>query len=67
VIVQQSAAWRADLVVMSAHAYGLLQKFFTVSTIDTVLEQAPCPILAVPLPPPLPSLPTVGTGLANAG
>jgi nucleotide-binding universal stress UspA family protein len=67
VIVQQSIAWRADLVVMSAHAYGLLQKFFTVSTVDTVLEQAPCPVLAVPLPPPLPALTTVGTGFASAG
>jgi nucleotide-binding universal stress UspA family protein len=67
VIVQQSTAWRADLIVMSAHAYGLLQKFFTVSTVDTVLEQAPCPILAVPLPPPMASLPTVGTGATNAG
>ena len=67
VIVQQSAAYRADLVVMSAHAYGLLQKFFTVSTVDTVLEQAPCPILAVPLPSPLAPLTTAGTGFANAG
>jgi nucleotide-binding universal stress UspA family protein len=50
VIWQESAARRADLIVMSAHAYGVVQKFFTVSTVDTVLAQAPCPLLAVPIP-----------------
>jgi hypothetical protein len=35
---------------MSVHAYGMLQKFFTVSTVDTVLTQTPCPLLTVPMP-----------------
>jgi nucleotide-binding universal stress UspA family protein len=67
VILQQCTARRADLIVMSAHAYGQLQKFFSVSTIDTVLAQAPCPILAVPMLPPGAPLTTVGTGYASAG
>jgi nucleotide-binding universal stress UspA family protein len=67
VILQQCTARRADLLVMSAHAYGLLQKFFTVSTVDTVLAQAPCPILAVPMSSPGAPLTTVGTGYASAG
>jgi nucleotide-binding universal stress UspA family protein len=50
VIRRESAARRADLIVMSAHAYGVVHKFFTVSTVDTVLAQAPCPLLAVPMP-----------------
>lgn len=50
VLLRQSAACRTDLVVMSAHAYGMLQTFFTVSTVDTVLEQTPCPLLTVPMP-----------------
>lgn len=50
VMVQQIAERRVDLVVMSVHAYGVLQKFFTLSTVDAVLEQAPCPVLAVPFP-----------------
>ena len=50
VIVQQIAERRVDLVVMSVHAYGVLRKFFTLSTVDAVLEQAPCPVLAVPFP-----------------
>jgi nucleotide-binding universal stress UspA family protein len=50
VIVEQIAAQQTQLVVMSAHAYGTLRRFFTESTIDTVLAQAPCPLLAVPLP-----------------
>jgi nucleotide-binding universal stress UspA family protein len=50
VILEQMAEQRTELVVMSAHAYGTLRKFFTESTIDTVLAQASCPLLAVPLP-----------------
>jgi nucleotide-binding universal stress UspA family protein len=50
VICRESAVRHADLVVMSAHAYGVVQKFFTVSTVDTVLTQALCPLLAVPIP-----------------
>jgi len=50
VILEQIAEQRTALVVMSAHAYGTLRRFFTESTIDTVLDQASCPLLAVPLP-----------------
>lgn len=50
VILQQIEERRTDFVVMSAHAYGTLQQFFTLSTIDTVLEKALCPLLAVPFP-----------------
>ena len=50
VILQQASARRADLVVMSVHTYGGLQKFFTSSTVDVVLAQMPCPLLAVPFP-----------------
>jgi nucleotide-binding universal stress UspA family protein len=67
VIVQQSIERQADLVVMSAQAYGLLQKLFQVSTVDIVLEQAPCPVLAVPLSSPGAPLTTVGTAYASAG
>jgi nucleotide-binding universal stress UspA family protein len=50
VIRRESVGRRADLIVMSAHAYGVVQKFFTVSTVDTVLAQAPCPLLTMPMP-----------------
>jgi nucleotide-binding universal stress UspA family protein len=50
VIVQQAAACQADLVVMSVHAYGGLQKLFTLSTVDAVFAQLTCPLLAVPFP-----------------
>jgi nucleotide-binding universal stress UspA family protein len=49
-MMQQIAERRVDLVVMSVHAYGVLSKFFTPSTVDAILEQAPCPVLAVPFP-----------------
>jgi nucleotide-binding universal stress UspA family protein len=48
VILQQANERRVDLVVMSVHAYGGLQKLFTPSTVDAVLEQTPCPLLTVP-------------------
>jgi nucleotide-binding universal stress UspA family protein len=67
VIVRQSAESQAGLVVMSVHAYGPLQKFFTVSTVDMVLEQTSCPILAVPLSPPSLPLTSAGIGAASAG
>jgi nucleotide-binding universal stress UspA family protein len=67
VIVRQSVESQAGLVVMSVHAYGLLQKFFTVSTVDMVLEQTSCPILAVPLSPPSVPLTTAGIGAASTG
>jgi nucleotide-binding universal stress UspA family protein len=67
VIVQQSIERRADLVVMSVHAYGVLRKFFTVSTVDLVLERVPCPLLAVPLPPATTAFTIPGTGSAGAG
>ena len=51
VILQQTNERHVDLVIMSVHAYGGLQKFFTPSTVDAVLEQTPCPLLAVPFPP----------------
>ncbi len=47
-ILHRIAEHRADLVVMSVHAYGALRKFFMLSTVDAVLAQAPCPLLAVP-------------------
>jgi nucleotide-binding universal stress UspA family protein len=53
VIPQQIKERRADLVVMSVHAYEGLKKFFVASTVDAVLAQAPCPLLAVPFPSPL--------------
>ncbi len=50
VITAQMAAHGADLVIMSAHAYGVMQKLFTPSTIDAILAEATCPLLAVPFP-----------------
>jgi nucleotide-binding universal stress UspA family protein len=53
IIPQQIKERRADLVVMSAHSYGGLQKLFVPSIVDAVLAQTSCPLLAVPFPPAL--------------
>lgn len=50
VIIAQTTAHQADLIIVSAHPYGIIQKLFTPSTIDTLLAEASCPILAVPMP-----------------
>lgn len=50
VIIAQAAAYQADLVIVSAHPYGPIQKLFTPSTIDAMLAEVSCPILAVPFP-----------------
>ncbi len=50
VIMAQTETHQADLVIASAHPYGTVQKLFTPSTIDALLAEAACPILAVPFP-----------------
>jgi nucleotide-binding universal stress UspA family protein len=66
VILRQSKAQQADFIVMSAHPYGRLHKFFTVSTVDEVAAQAPCPVLTVPYPNQSLAAITVGKGGGNA-
>ena len=66
-IVRQSSESGIDLIIMSVHAYGALQKFFTASTADSVLEQAACPLLAVPFPPSDGLSTTLDIGSVSAG
>lgn len=49
-ILQHVHDYQADLVVMSVHTYGGLKKVFTPSTVDALLQQITCPLLAVPFP-----------------
>lgn len=65
VILQQSKAQQADLIVMGAHPYGRLHKYFTVSTLDEVVGKTPCPVLAVPTRHSVP-LTTSGNGSGSA-
>jgi nucleotide-binding universal stress UspA family protein len=66
-IVKHGATQQAGMIVMSVHAYGALQKFFIPSTVDAVIAQAPCPLLAVPFPRPTLPFTTAGSGSASAG
>jgi nucleotide-binding universal stress UspA family protein len=65
VISQQSVACQADLVVMSVHAYGTWQQFFTFSTADAVMEHALYPLLAVPFPHAVQSFTTSDNGFGT--
>lgn len=49
-IVQHVRDRQADLAVLSVHPYGGLKQVFTPSTVDALLDQIPCPLLAVPIP-----------------
>ncbi len=66
VILRQSKAQQADFIIMSAHPYGRLHKFFTVSIVDEVVAKAPCPVLAVPYPIHAVPAVTFGNGSGNA-
>jgi nucleotide-binding universal stress UspA family protein len=48
VIQQQIVSRGVDLAVLSTHAYSTLKRLFTLSTVDAILETAPCPLLAIP-------------------
>ena len=50
VIIAQIAAHQADLVIVSAHPYGAIQRLFTPSTVDAILATGACPVLAAPFP-----------------
>jgi nucleotide-binding universal stress UspA family protein len=49
-ILAQAAAYQADLVIVSAHPYGAIEQLFKPSTIDAILPEVRCPVLAVPFP-----------------
>jgi nucleotide-binding universal stress UspA family protein len=50
VIRQHVATQQPDMLIMSAHTHSIWRKYFRLSTIDALLSQPPCPILAVPIP-----------------
>lgn len=49
VIQQQIVSQGVDLAVLSTHAYSTLKRFVTLSTVDAILDTAPCPLLTIPL------------------
>ena len=40
----------ADLIIVGVRRHSTLEKILVGSTTETVLRQAPCPVLTVPLP-----------------
>jgi len=48
-LVKEANDLKADLIVLGAHRHGLWHKLLWGSTEDSVIEQASCPVLVVPI------------------
>ena len=46
-ILATAARWKADLLVMGSHGGARSGRFFLGSNVETVIREAPCPVLAV--------------------
>jgi nucleotide-binding universal stress UspA family protein len=46
-IVKIAARWGAEVIVMGTHGAGRLGSFLVGSTVQSVLQHAPCPVLVV--------------------
>lgn len=46
-ILATAARWKADLLVMGSHGGSRSGRFFLGSNVETVIREAPCPVLAV--------------------
>ena len=48
VILEEAAAYKADLIVMPTSSRGVVARFFLGSTADRVIREAHCPVLIIP-------------------
>jgi nucleotide-binding universal stress UspA family protein len=51
-IVQEAAAWRADVVVVGSHGKGWVDRLLIGSVTEDLLNNLPCAVLVVPVPAP---------------
>jgi nucleotide-binding universal stress UspA family protein len=47
-IVEECGRLNADLIVIGSHGHGALYRILVGSVAETVLRQAPCPVLVIP-------------------
>jgi nucleotide-binding universal stress UspA family protein len=51
-IVQEAAAWRADVIVVGSHGKGWVDRLLIGSVTEDLLNNLPCAVLVVPVPAP---------------
>src|SRR5689334_1035418 len=51
-IVDEAAAWRADLIVVGSHGKGWVDRLLIGSVTEDLLNNLPCAVLVVPVPKP---------------
>jgi nucleotide-binding universal stress UspA family protein len=67
-IVAAADEWRADVVVLGAHARGAVARFLLGSTAEAVVRRAQCPVLTIGhQPSPRVQCPPAGTGEVPSG
>lgn len=51
-IVQEAAAWRADVIVVGSHGKGWMDRLLIGSVTEDLLNNLPCAVLVIPVPAP---------------
>jgi nucleotide-binding universal stress UspA family protein len=51
-IVEEAAAWRADVIVVGSHGKGWVDRLLIGSVTEDLLNNLPCAVLVVPVPAP---------------
>jgi nucleotide-binding universal stress UspA family protein len=51
-IVQEAAAWRADVIVVGSHGKGWIDRLLIGSVTEDLLNNLPCAVLVIPVPAP---------------
>jgi nucleotide-binding universal stress UspA family protein len=66
-IVDEAAAWRADVIVVGSHGKGWVDRLLIGSVTEDLLNSLPCAVLVVPVPKPAQPEPVEGHTLAAVG
>lgn len=51
-IVQEAAAWRADVIIVGSHGKGWVDRLLIGSVTEDLLNNLPCAVLVIPVPAP---------------
>ena len=66
-ILDEAAAWRADVIVVGSHGKGWVDRLLIGSVTEDLLNNLPCAVLVVPVPKPARAEPVEVHAAAAAG
>jgi nucleotide-binding universal stress UspA family protein len=66
-IVDEAAAWRADIIVVGSHGKGWVDRLLIGSVTEDLLNNLPCAVLVVPVPKPERTEPIEAHAVAATG